>query len=157
MKLPSEMQCTRAAGSLSVSSPGHARYLAYIRALVCDSARAVGFDPDEVARIEMAVDEACTNVLKHAYAPNSAWQRQDRPPEIRIQILTDHPDLLIVEINDHGRGFDFAAYDPGVLAERTARMQTNGYGIAIMRRFMDEVTYHSSAEHGNTLRLVKIR
>ena len=34
-------------------------------------------------------------------------------------------------------------------------MKTNGYGIAIMREFMDEVTYSSSDATGNTLRLVK--
>jgi anti-sigma regulatory factor (Ser/Thr protein kinase) len=34
-------------------------------------------------------------------------------------------------------------------------MKTNGYGVHIMRQFMDEVQYSSSDQTGNTLRLVK--
>lgn len=64
-------------------------------------------------------------------------------------------DRLIIEISDHGQRFDFSDYRPDDLQKRIKDMKPGGYGIHIMRKFMDEVQYNSSDEAGNTLRLVK--
>jgi serine/threonine-protein kinase RsbW len=154
MSIPDEPQLDPATNKLSIHTPGHGSYLTYIRNLVGDLARKVGFPEDEVAKIEMAVDEACSNVVKHAYAPKKTWLWQHRHPEIRLdlQVRSDH---IIIEIHDHGQQFDFEHYRPDAIADRLKDMKTNGYGISIMRQFMDEVTYSSSNVTGNTLRLVK--
>ena len=102
-----------------------------------DLARKVGFDKDETAKIEMAVDEACSNVVKHAYSPDKKWHWEHRDPEIRLDIRTEGS-RLVVEINDHGQGFDFANYRPVDIEDRLREMKRNGYGIFIMRNFMDE-------------------
>ena len=154
MDKPDEVQLKKSAGKLLIHTPGHGSYLAYIRTLVGDLARKVGFPEVEVAKIEMAVDEACSNVVKHAYSPNKEWCWKHRHPEIRLDVRVSDSQLII-EINDHGQRFDFAAYQPNAIEDRVRDMKTGGYGIAIMRQFMDEVQYSSSQTTGNTLRLVK--
>ncbi len=161
MEQPDKLRLEKSTGKLLIEAPGHGSYLAYIRNLIGDLARQVGFPEDEVAKIEMAVDEACSNVVEHAYAdpkdaiaPEKAWQWKQGDPQIRLDVRSEG-DRLVIEINDHGQRFDFTAYQPNQIEERIHQMQTGGYGMAIMREFMDEVQYSSSDAAGNTLRLVK--
>ena len=154
MDLPDNIRREESAGQLFLQTPGHGSYLAYIRPIVGDLARKVGFDESEIAKIEMAVDEACSNVVKHAYSPDKEWCWQHRDPEIRLDIRTEGGSLVI-EINDHGQRFDFANYRPTDMENDLREMKRGGYGIPIMRNFMDEVQYSSNDQTGNTLRMVK--
>lgn len=154
MTPPDNVEVKSTTSQLSIHTPGHGSYLTYIRTLVGDLARKVGFPDDDVAKVEMSVDEACSNVVKHAYSPKKKWIWQHRHPEIRLDMQVK-ADKMIIEIHDHGQQFDFASYKPDAIPDRLTDMKTNGYGIAIMREFMDEVTYSSSDATGNTLRLVK--
>jgi serine/threonine-protein kinase RsbW len=154
MDLPENIRRRESADELHLQTPGHGSYLAYIRTIVGDLARKIGFDEHEVAKIEMAVDEACSNVVKHAYSPDKEWCWQHRDPEIRLDIRREG-DRLIIEINDHGQRFDFANYRPADIEDHLRQMKRGGYGLFIMRNFMDEVQYNSNDQTGNTLRMVK--
>lgn len=154
MNVPDNVRIKKSTGKVSIAAPGDGSYLRYLRTLVTDLARQVGFTDPEVAKVEMAVDEACANVVEHSYAPDKQWCWQHREPEIRMDIRTEHGQLVI-EINDHGQGFDFANYRPAEMHDRIQSMAKGGYGILIMRQFMDEVQYSSNDRTGNTLRLVK--
>ena len=152
--MPENIHREESADKLLIQTPGHGSYLAYIRAIVGDLARKVGFDEGEAAKIEMAVDEACSNVVRHAYSPDKEWCWQQRDPEIRLDIRVER-DVLIIEINDHGQRFDFANYRPARMEDHLRDMKPGGYGILIMRNFMDDVQYSSNDQTGNTLRMVK--
>jgi len=154
MNTPKHVRVNKTTGKIKIETPGDGSYLAYIRTMVTDLARQIGFPEAEVAKIEMAVDEACSNVLEHAYAPHKEWRWQHREPEIRLEVHTEDG-RLVIEINDHGQGFDFAKYQPADIENRLQQMAQGGYGIFIMRKFMDEVQYSSNDQTGNTLRLVK--
>jgi serine/threonine-protein kinase RsbW len=154
MELPENIRRKESADKLLIQAPGHGSYLAYIRAIVGDLARKVGFDEGEAAKIEMAVDEACSNVVRHAYSPDKEWCWQHCDPEIRLEIRVEGS-RLIIEINDHGQRFDFANYRPARMEDHLREMKPGGYGIPIMRNFMDEVQYSSNDQTGNTLRMVK--
>ena len=154
MELPEKIHREESADKLLIQTPGHGSYLAYIRAIVGDLARKIGFDEGEAAKIEMAVDEACSNVVRHAYSPDKKWCWQQRDPEIRLDIRLEGS-RLIIEINDHGQRFDFANYRPARMEDHLREMKPGGYGIPIMRNFMDEVQYSSNDQTGNTLRMVK--
>ncbi|HUJ09272.1 MAG TPA: ATP-binding protein [Verrucomicrobiae bacterium] len=154
MNLPDKIQRKEATGETLLQAPGHESYLIYIRAIVADLASKIGFDEHEVAKIEIAVDEACSNVVKHAYAGGQEWRWQHGDPEIRLDVRTEG-DCLVIEITDHGQRFDFANYRPAEIDGHLREMVSGGYGIPIMRRFMDEVQYSSNDQTGNTLRLVK--
>ena len=154
MSALSKVTVSRSPTELSIQLPGDGSYLPHIREFIVDLARKTGFSEEEIARIEMSVDEACSNVIEHAYSADKQWHLQHRDPEIRLAIHAAD-DQLVIEINDHGQHFDFAAYQPTDIQAHAHDMQTGGYGIAIMRQFMDEVTFSSSDATGNTLRLVK--
>src|SRR5664280_2769839 len=151
MNLPEDLQRKESADEILLQAPGHGSYLVHIRAIVADLAGKVGFEEHEIAKIEIAVDEACSNVVEHAYAANQKWCWQHRDPEIRLDVRTEG-DSLVIEINDHGQRFDFANHQPTDIASRLQEMTPGGYGIPIMRRFMDEVQYSSNDQTGNTLR-----
>jgi len=153
MATPEKVRVQKSTGRWLLHTPGHESYLAHIRAIVADLARQVGFPEEEVAKIEMAVDEACSNIVEHAYAQGKSWQKRD--PEIRLDVRIEGDNHLVIEINDQGQRFDFASYRPGNIEDKLQQMSRGGYGIAIMRKFMDEVQYNSSDATGNTLRLVK--
>lgn len=154
MEKPENIQLNESMGKLRLQAPGHGSYLAYIRTIIGDLARKVGFPDDEVAKIEMAVDEACANVVEHAYAPKKEWHWKHRDPEIHLDVRAEDS-RLVIEINDHGQRFDFTSYNPADIESRIKEMQPGGYGIFIMRKFMDEVHYSSDDATGNTVRLVK--
>ena len=69
MESSDDFQLKKKTGQILIQAPGYAKSLGRIRALVGDLARTVGFPEDEVDKIAMAVDEACSNVIEHAYAP----------------------------------------------------------------------------------------
>ena len=154
METPANVYLKKSTGKLLIQAPSHGSYLAYLRGLVGDLARQIGFPDEDVSKIEMAVDEACSNVVKHAYPSKQEWVLQHRDPEIRMDVRAEN-NRLVIEINDHGQRFDFAAYRPSDVEDRIEQMMPHGYGIFIMRKFMDEVQYSSSDQSGNTLRLVK--
>ncbi len=150
----SNIDIKKSTGRLFVRAPVHGKSLHHIRTVITDLARQVGFPEDEVAKIEMAVDEACSNIVEHAYNADRNWTWKHPDPEIRLAIHTE-ADRLIIQIADNGKRFDFSAYRPGNIVDRIRAMRSGGYGIAIMRQFMDEVEYKSDDQNGNTLRLVK--
>jgi serine/threonine-protein kinase RsbW len=154
MEAPENVHLKKSTGKLLIQAPSHGSYLGYIRGLVGDLARKIGFPEEEVAKIEMAVDEACSNVVKHAYSAKREWCWKHRDPEIRMDVRAED-NRLVIEINDHGQKFDFAAYRPTDVEDRLEQMMPHGYGIFIMRKFMDEIQYSSNDRAGNTLRLVK--
>ncbi len=154
MSRSKELKVKKKTGKLTIQAPGEATYLTEIRELVADLCHQAGFPDSEVAKIEMAVDEACTNVVEHAYAADKQWFCQQAEPEIKIDVRT-RKGKLVIEIKDHGQKFDFASYRPTPMPTGIAQSNPGGYGIQILQRFMDEVQYSWDSRTGNTLRLVK--
>ncbi len=126
--------------------------LAVIRAFVETVARQMGFHIDDAAKIEMAVDEACANVLLHAY-PNSHNEAQcDFTLRLRVS-----PDAIAIWIIDKGVGSQRGEHK-GVGSIReymNLEKKYHGLGTYIIRSFMDEVEYHFPEEKGTILRMVK--
>lgn len=105
----------------------------------------LGFSPQQVFETNVAMAEALTNVIRHAYGGPSDQQ-------IIVEASwTD--DRITISIQDFGQRFDPAQHGTPDL-DRPAE---GGYGIFLMRRFMDEVTYDHSPPVGTILRLVKRR
>ncbi len=121
--------------------------LEIIRNFVGHIARRVGFDDEDATKIEMAVDEACSNVIKHAY------ERDARKP-IDIAIKVDY-DKLTVVVTDRGKGFDPSAIKMPDMKEYIAELRVGGLGIYLMRTLMDEVSYDIKPGVRNQVRMVK--
>jgi anti-sigma regulatory factor (Ser/Thr protein kinase) len=137
---------------LDLVCPPQTDLLALVRNVVGAVSQSLGFPPDEMHEIEMSVDEACTNVIRHAYDDRST---DDDVLIMRIQIAPAS-DRLAIRVIDHGVGPP-AATDRGVadVEEYAAQAKPCGLGSLIIRRFMDEVSYESPSGHGTILSMVK--
>ena len=97
--------------------------------------------------VELAVDEAVTNVIEHGYQGNGNG--------LITVTCGRHSREFIVEIRDDGEPFDSSAYrDPktsGSLSERSI----GGLGLHFMRKLMDRVEFHHGHGGGNLTIMVK--
>lgn len=118
-------------------------------AMACarESARRVGFHGPDLYRIELVVDEACTNVVQHAYAG-------EEPGDLVITCSAD-AERLVIQIRDWGRSFEPKSVpEPDVQAPLEER-SLGGLGVFLIRQFMDEVEYSFDSKQGNLLTMTK--
>lgn len=132
-----------------IKFPAQFQYLDEIRDLVAEVAREGGFSEKEVYSIQLAADEAASNIIEHAY-------QGVKDGVLDIACGMDG-DLLTIILHDHGRPFDPASVRPPNLKADLSDRQIGGLGIYLMRKLMDEVEYESSAGRGNRLTLTKRR
>jgi serine/threonine-protein kinase RsbW len=115
--------------------PSSTRYLEDVREFVARHASDAEFAPDVVEQMKMAVDEACTNVIEHAYEG-----RTEKPIDIAVIIK---PDRLTVRISDEGQAFDPHRYSEPDLVQFAQNRKAGGFGVHIMKRLMDQVEYRT--------------
>jgi len=115
--------------------PSRTDNLELIRIFISAVAEKVGFNSDDISKIELAVDEACANVIKHAY-------RKDSEQLIDLVIEIDYKKFAII-ITDHGRGFNVSKLPRTNVKEYLAEMRVGGLGIYLMKALMDEVEFNS--------------
>ena len=131
--------------------PGRFECLAQIAEFVTQAAREAGLSDDDVFQVEMAVDEACSNIIEHAYAEHGG--------DIQLECTTPQPGQLNVVIYDHGQPFDPAGIPQPRLGDTMSPDQLNegGMGLYFMRKLMDEVRFEFRADQGNVLYMSKRR
>ncbi len=117
-----------------------------IKDYVRDTLDDTPFSEKELTGILLAIEEACTNVIRHAYlyAPGGT---------IRLKI-TLSSDRAIFEIIDTGRAFDFDSSGTPDLDRYVETSRKGGLGLYLIRKIMDDVDYRSHRS-GNRLVLVK--
>jgi len=97
-------------------------------------------------RVELAVDEAVTNVIKHAYAGSKG--------QIHLT-CTREGDTFVITIQDKGKPFDPRSVPPPDLEADVDGRRIGGLGIYFMKKIMDEVSYRFDPAEGNVLTLKK--
>ncbi len=96
----------------------------------------------------LAVDEACTNIIKHAYG--YAGNR-----DIDVEVLTNSTRFEVI-ITHNGKSFDPSVVKSPDMKEYFRKYQRGGLGIHLMRRLMDEVTYETLPDKRNVVRMIKL-
>ena len=130
-------------------------HLAAIRAAVLHTCKRAGLADDKAAQLEMAVDEACSNIIEHSYGgENSPAPAQDEDG-LLIKLIR-FPDRIVVEIFDRGAGFDFDASPAVSPADYLDERRQRGLGLFIIRCFVDSVAYDRATPDGNRMRLTKL-
>lgn len=134
--------------ALVLRLPSRTAWLSLVRDVTQRVAEHAGFDAATSGRLALAVDEATTNAIEHAYAGAA-----DREVELRID---DRPEELRIDVVDAGRPIDLRSM-PRVDLERYKReRRTGGLGVHLMEKIMDSVTFRRLARR-NVCRLVKRR
>jgi len=121
--------------------------LSVIRDFIRAAADKAGLSLEVIGKITLAVDEACTNVIKHAY---------NYSPDGEIIITaTSKNSKFIITITDFGKSFNPDAIPEPNLKESIKQKRVGGLGMFLMRKLMDEVEYKSSPKKTNRVTLVK--
>lgn len=121
--------------------------LSVIRDFIRAAADKAGLSLEVIGKITLAVDEACTNVIKHAY---------NYSPDGEIIITaTSKNSKFIITITDFGKSFNPDTIPEPNLKESIKQKRVGGLGMFLMRKLMDEVEYKSSPRKTNRVTLVK--
>jgi serine/threonine-protein kinase RsbW len=123
--------------------------LVEVREFVDAAARSFGFSEEDIANIILAVDEACTNIIKHAY-------QYAADQEIEVSIIPGTRSFEI-RIYDNGKAFDPSLIHPPDLKDQIGHRRRGGLGVYLMKRLMDKVEYNFVPGKRNEVRLVKYR
>lgn len=118
-----------------------------IRDFVGEVAEQAGFSSKDVYSIQLAADEACSNVIEHAYEGMSDG-------EIEIECDADEGQIRIL-IHDHGKEFDISNVRKPNLGDNLSEREVGGLGVYLIHKLMDEVQFSSSKKTGNTLMMIK--
>ena len=135
--------------SFTLHVPSSNENLAMIRSFVNEIAKRVALDDEEATLLAVAVDEACANVIEHAYG-------HDASKQVTVRATIDDEQIRI-DVIDQGKGFDPDAIrpkDPRTLIKERA---SGGLGMGLIQRIMDEVKYHVVPGEKNELKMIKKR
>ena len=129
--------------AIQLTIPAKPEYITLGRLALTGLSRVHPLSDDVLGDLKLAITEACTNSVRHAYDdPGGAV-------EIAYEL---HPDRIVVEVVDRGGGFNPAAPDAALSEDLTE----GGLGIAIIRSLMDELEIEAApGSHGSRLRFVK--
>lgn len=118
-----------------------------IARFVGDVTRQMGLDDKARYAVQLAVDEACTNVIKYAYD-----EKTGQPVTVECRKEDDN---CVVVIRDKGRAFDPSNVPAPDFDSPVSERQEGGLGLYLMRTLMDDVRFRFDTPHGNELTLVK--
>ncbi len=121
----------------------HPENLQQIRSRIADITSKAGFSKDTAGSIILAVDEACSNVIKHSY-------KRDHTKEIEVELMFEDNSLTI-SIIDAGIKFDVTAVEKRDVTE----VRPGGLGLYIIEQVMDNVEYCTTKEGRNKLKMTK--
>ena len=129
--------------------PARFEVLNEIREIVARTARAGGFAEKAVYSMQLATDEAASNIIEHAYEGIT-----DAYFDMTCEMQDD---VIVISLHDFGRSFDPSQVkQPDIHADLSDR-QIGGLGVYLMRKLMDEVSYESNSVTGNRLTMTKRR
>jgi len=137
----------KAAIKEEIKVPAHIDYLGELRNFVTKTGRKHSFPDTVVNAFKLCIDEAATNIIKHAY--------RDHDGMITMRVIVKKNSMTVVLV-DQGKYFDPSRVADPDLKRYIDIGKKGGLGIFIMRKLLDEIEYHHT-EEGNELRLTKYR
>jgi anti-sigma regulatory factor (Ser/Thr protein kinase) len=119
-----------------------------VTACVTRAAEALGLDEHALYQVQLAVDEACANVVDHAYVGSE-------PGEMEVSCYRYGEAFLIIRVRDWGQGFDLAQVDLPEVDAPLEERSLGGLGLFLVQAVMDWVRFSSDADAGNELLMIK--
>ena len=122
--------------SLRLVIPSQTRYLNLVTTLAKRASKLVGLDDASAAKVSIAVDEAVTNIILHAYKGDPAHK-----VEIELRFADSS---LEIHLWHEGRGLSQDQINLPDPSEYVRHPRKGGLGLLLMSRFMDEVRFSES-------------
>ena len=133
----------------TVTFPGRYDSLESISSFVEEAAKEVGLDHKATYAVQLAVDEACCNIIDHAYGGEGLGDIQ-----CSVQVGNDTLTIILV---DRGQPYSPEKIPQPKLGLPITKVKARGVGLFLMRKMMDKVSYESTPESTNILTMVKRR
>jgi serine/threonine-protein kinase RsbW len=129
--------------TVRLTIPARAEYITLCRLALTGIARLRELSDELLADLKLALTEAASNSVRHAYGDKDAGV-----VDISYQLF---PDRLVIEVTDEGEGFD-----PAEAEGSAAELSEGGLGIAIIRAIADDVEFGAQpGGRGSRLRFEK--
>ena len=129
--------------TVRLTIPARAEYITLCRLALTGIARLRELSDELVADLKLALTEAASNSVRHAYGDQDAGV-----VDISYQLFSDR---LVIEVTDEGEGFD-----PAETESNAAELSEGGLGIAIIRAIADDVEFGAQpGGKGSRLRFEK--
>jgi len=125
---------------IELTLPARVEYISVARLTVSGIANRMGLSFDEIEDLKLAVGEACTNAVQHAYGGENGTL------SITCEV---YPDRIVIQVADKGKGFDY-----GAIKERMRPINPHldvdhipegGLGLYLIHALMDEVEVQGEA------------
>ena len=129
--------------TLRVQFPSDPKFLSLLRGVISTTAKIVGFDEIEIGKLQLAVDEAVTNIIRHSL-------KNDFNRTIDAELTLDERALEVV-LRDDGDPAEEDALNP----KEPSADRPGGLGLHLMHECMDKVSYERTADNRNRLCLTK--
>ncbi len=130
---------------VTLTVPSDPKYLYVVRSALYPIVIDAGFSKKKTRELILAVDEACSNIIKYAY-------EGDRTRPIGVTVTVSGEELRIA-LQDSGKQADRSKIAPRKLTD----IRPGGLGTHFMHAVFDTVHYDTSGEQGTLLTLVKKR
>ncbi|MBN1137437.1 MAG: ATP-binding protein [Anaerolineae bacterium] len=114
---------------------------------VVEAAIRVGLDETTLQQIRLVVDEACANVVTHAY-------KGMEPGDMEI-ICSHSSQACVIRVRDWGQGFALECVPAPDLDCPLDGRSLGGLGLFLIQHFMDRVEYSRDDRTGNVLTMTK--
>lgn len=118
-----------------------------VREFIENKAQNFGLDSKIINQIILAVDEACTNIIKYTH-------KYDDKNTIEVTIFNAKDEIKVI-IFYKGDGFDPNKVKNPDMIEYFKNYKVGGLGIPMMRKFMNKIEYQHQNPDLNTLVLIK--
>ncbi|WP_460822342.1 ATP-binding protein [Nocardioides ungokensis] len=125
---------------LSVNLPRETVSVPVVRRLAAQALRAFGVADDDIDDVQLAISEACANVIDHAADTDSY--------EVQVELAADRCAITVV---DHGGGFD----DSAALDEAHPTAES-GRGLILMQALVDNLAFTNEPQAGTVVHMVKM-
>jgi len=119
-----------------------------VTACVSRAAEVLGLDEHALYQVQLAVDEACANVVDHAYVG-------PEPGEMEVSCYRYDKEFFIIRVRDWGQGFDPAQVARPQVDAPLEDRSLGGLGLFLVQAVMDWVRFSFDPHAGNELLMVK--
>jgi serine/threonine-protein kinase RsbW len=131
---------------ITICIPSEADYVSAVRLAVAAVATRLKFPLEDIEDIKIAVSEACTNVVQHAY------ENGEGKIDIKCIVL---PKELKIEVRDSGKGFDKGILGTSEQIQQSEEKLGLGLGLTFIKNLMDTMKLDTELGKGTTLTMSK--
>jgi anti-sigma regulatory factor (Ser/Thr protein kinase) len=129
--------------SIRIDMPSHPKYLSVVRGVTERLGKVNGIDRKLIGDIKLAIDEACSNVIKHSY-------RGDTSKKIKLTYEINRESFKVV-IDDSGLKADMKSLKGRDLDD----VRPGGLGVHFIKKIFDVFRFDEAKKRGNRLVLIK--